>query len=177
MIVQGKASNLFSHASCTVEFFRLNNWSCLVHNEVVLTMNTWWLIKIIILLVKWNNEPFTKYLYFFFQEILNFNFTILFLWPEGSRPKMYHHYHHHHHVHEGLCVFPVPWSSKLSCSLHLFFGRPMFLRSFGLYCSACFGILFVTILCTCFSHFLWYCFISFTMFCAAVFFPNTLRTL
>ena len=41
--------------------------------------------------------------------------------------------------------------------------------SFGLYCSACFGSLFVSILCTCFSHFFWYCFISFTMFCTPVF--------
>jgi len=45
----------------------------------------------------------------------------------------------------------------------------MFLRPFGLYCSACFGSLFVSILCTCFSHFFWYCFISFTMFCTPVF--------
>ena len=43
----------------------------------------------------------------------------------------------------------------------------MFLLPFGLYCSACFGSLFVSILCTC-SHFSWYCFISFTMFCAPV---------
>ena len=41
--------------------------------------------------------------------------------------------------------------------------------SFGWYCSACFGILFVSILCTCCSHFTWYCFLSFTMFCAPVF--------
>ena len=46
---------------------------------------------------------------------------------------------HHHHVPEGLGVFPVPWSSRWSWSLHLFLGRPMFLRPFGLYCSACFG--------------------------------------
>jgi hypothetical protein len=38
-------------------------------------------------------------------------------------------------------MFPVPWSSKWSWSLHLFFGRPMFLRPFGLYRNACFGIL------------------------------------
>ena len=37
--------------------------------------------------------------------------------------------------------------------------------SFGLYCSACFVSLFVSILCTCCSHFFWYCFISFAMFC------------
>ena len=90
-------------------------------------------------------------------------------------PKsLYDLYHHHHHVHEGLGVFPVPWSSRWSWSLHLFLGRPMFLRPFGLYCSACFCILFVSILCTCCSHFSWYCFISFTIFCAPVFFPNTL---
>jgi len=41
--------------------------------------------------------------------------------------------------------------------------------SFGLRCNACFGILFVFILCTCCSHFSWYCFMSFTMFCAPVF--------
>jgi len=66
-------------------------------------------------------------------------------------------------------MFPVPWSSKWSWSLHLFFGCPMFLRIFGLYRSAYFGILFVSILCACCSHFFWYCFISFTMFCTPVF--------
>jgi len=78
-------------------------------------------------------------------------------------------HHHHHHVPEGLGVFPVPWTSRWSWSLHLFLGRPLFLRHFGLYCSACFGSLFVSILCTCFSYFFWYCFISFTMFCTPVF--------
>jgi hypothetical protein len=78
------------------------------------------------------------------------------------------HNHHHHHVHEVLgCV---------SCSLilkmilvHLFLGRPMFFRPFGLYCCACFGILFVSILCTCCIYFFWYCFLSFTTFCAPSF--------
>ena len=85
--------------------------------------------------------------------------------------EFYHnnHHHHHHHVHEGLGVFPVPWSSRCSWSLHLFLGRPTFLRHFGLYYSACFGSLFVSILCTCCSHFFWYCFISCTIFCAPVF--------
>jgi len=32
----------------------------------------------------------------------------------------------------------------------------MCLRPFGLYCSACLGILFVSILCMCCSHFSWY---------------------
>ena len=77
------------------------------------------------------------------------------------------HHHHHHHVYEGLGVFPVSWSSSWSWSLRLFLVRPVFLRSFGLYCSACFGILFVSILCTCCSHFFWY--ISFTMICAPIF--------
>ena len=80
----------------------------------------------------------------------------------------YFDYHHHHHVPEGLGVFPVPWSTRWSWSLHLFFGRPMFLRPFGLYCSACFGGLFVSILCTCCNHFCWYCFVFFTMLCAPV---------
>ena len=72
-------------------------------------------------------------------------------------------------VHEGLGVFPLPLSSRCSWSLHLFLGRPTLLRPFGLHCSACFGSLFVSTLCTCCSHFFWYCFISFTMFCAPVF--------
>jgi hypothetical protein len=45
----------------------------------------------------------------------------------------------------------------------------MCLRPFALYCSACLGILFVFILCTCFSHFSWYCFITFTIFSAPLF--------
>ena len=45
----------------------------------------------------------------------------------------------------------------------------MCLRPFGLYRSACLGILFVSILCMCCSHFSWYCFISFTIFTAPVF--------
>ena len=52
--------------------------------------------------------------------------------------------------------FAVPWSSRWSWTLHLFLGLPIFLRPFGLYCSACFGSLFVSILCTCCSHFFWY---------------------
>ena len=66
----------------------------------------------------------------------------------------HHHYHYHYHVPEVLGVFPVPWSSKWSWSLHLFFGRPMFLRPFSLYRNVCFGILFLSILCTCCSHLL-----------------------
>jgi hypothetical protein len=58
----------------------------------------------------------------------------------------------HYHVHEGLGVFPVPWSTKWNWSLHLFLS-PMFLCPFGLYCNTSFGILLVFILCTCCSHF------------------------
>jgi hypothetical protein len=82
--------------------------------------------------------------------------------------RFHQHHHHHHHVHKRLGVFSVSWSSKWNWSLHRFLGRPMFLRPFGLYCNACFGILFVSILCTCCSHFSWYCFIFFAMFCAPV---------
>ena len=89
--------------------------------------------------------------------------------PVRSSNLMWNHHHHHHHVPEELGVFPVPWSSRWSWSLHLFLGRPMFLLPFGSYCSARFGSLFVSILCTCCGHFFWYCFISFTMFCAPVF--------
>jgi hypothetical protein len=76
---------------------------------------------------------------------------------------------YHHHVHKGLGVFPVPWSSRWIWSLYLFLGRPLFLRPFGLHRSACFGTLFVSVLCTCNSHFSWYSFIFFTIFCAPVF--------
>jgi len=69
--------------------------------------------------------------------------------------------HHYHHVPEGLGVFPVPWSSRWSWPLHLFLGRPMFLRPFGLYCSACFGSLFVSILYTCCVHLTTNCFFSY----------------
>jgi len=82
------------------------------------------------------------------------------LWPSSGRCFTKDILHHHHHVHEGLGAFPVPSSSKWSWSLRLFFGRPMFLRPFGLYHNACFDILFVSILCMCCSHFFWYCFIS-----------------
>jgi len=82
-------------------------------------------------------------------------------------------YHHHHHVYEELDVFPFPLSSRWSWSLHLLLGHPMFLRPFCWYCSYCFVILFVSILCTCCSHISWYCFISFTVFCAPVFLHNT----
>ena len=47
----------------------------------------------------------------------------------------------------------------------------MFFRPFGWYFSACFVILFVSILYTCCSHISFYCFTSFTMFCAPVFPP------
>ena len=68
-----------------------------------------------------------------------------------------------------VATFPGTVFSRWSWSLHLFLGRPMFLLPFGLYCSACFGSVFVSILCTCCSYFSWYCFISFTMFCAPLF--------
>ena len=104
----------------------------------------------------------TLQLLFLREEIL----ITLFCWIQKFiRIKV----HHHHHVPEGLGVFPVPWSSRWSWSVHLFLGLPMFLRPFGVYCRACFGSLFVSILCTCCSHFIWYCFISFTTFCAPVF--------
>ena len=76
---------------------------------------------------------------------------------------------HYHHISEGLGVFPFPWSWRWSWSLHLFLGRPMILRPFGLYRSTYFGSLFVSILYTCCRHFFWYCFISFAIFCAPVF--------
>jgi hypothetical protein len=60
-------------------------------------------------------------------------------------------------------------SSNWNVSLYLFLCRSMCLRPFGLYCKVCFGILFVSILCTGRSHFSWYCSISFTIFSASVF--------
>jgi len=63
------------------------------------------------------------------------------------------YYHHHHHVHERLGVFLVPWSSRWTWSLRLFLGHLTFLRPYGWYGSNCLVILFVSILCTCCSHF------------------------
>jgi len=80
-------------------------------------------------------------------------------------------YHYHHHVHEGLGVFPAPWSSRWNWSLHLFLGRPTFLPPFGLYCSAWLGILFVSILCMCCSHFSWYYFYLLYYILCSCFFP------
>jgi len=85
------------------------------------------------------------------------------------------HHHHHHHVPEGLGVFFLPYSSRWSWSLHLFLGRPMLLRPFCLYCSACFGSLFVSILCTCCSHSFWYRFISFAVFCYSI--PEEIKSI
>ena len=51
--------------------------------------------------------------------------------------------HHHHYVPEGLGVFPLPWSSKWSWFLHLFFGRPMFLRPLV------YIVVFVLVFCFC----------------------------
>ena len=98
-------------------------------------------------------------------------YIYIYIWYISSSSIYIYHRRrrHHHHVPEGLGVFPVPWSSRWSWSLHLFLGHPMFLHPFGLYGSACFGRLFVSILYTCCSHFFWYCFISFVMFCAPVF--------
>jgi len=90
-------------------------------------------------------------------------------------------------VAEARCrVYASSSSSSSSCSLRVrrFSGslmlkvelvppslfRPSHVPS-GPYFSACLGILFVSILFTCCSHFFWYCFISFSMFCAPVFSP------
>jgi hypothetical protein len=71
---------------------------------------------------------------------------------------------------EVLGVVPVLYPSRRSWSFHLFLGRRMLLFLFGLYFSACLGILSVPILSTCCSHSLWHCFISKTMFCTPSFY-------
>ena len=97
---------------------------------------------------------------------INFFYLLNYTTP----PHHHHHHHnHHHHVPEGLGMFPFPWSSRWSWSLHLFLGRLMFLRHFGLYCSAGFGSLFLSILCKWCCQFFWYCFIYFTLFCVPAF--------
>jgi len=62
-------------------------------------------------------------------------------WIMPTARRLCQHHRHHHNVPEGLGMFPAPCSSRWSWSLHLFLGRPMFLRPFGIYCSACFGSL------------------------------------
>ena len=80
---------------------------------------------------------------------------------------MYVEIHHRHHIQEGLGLIPVPWILKLKLVPPSLPRSSYVLRPFGLYCSACLGILFVSILCMCCSHFSWYCFISFTIFSAS----------
>ena len=79
----------------------------------------------------------------------------------------HHHHHHHHHIQEGLGLIPVPCILKMKLVPPSLPRSSYVLRPFGLYCSACLGILFVSILCMCCSHFSWYCFISFTIFSAS----------
>jgi len=98
--------------------------------------------------------PEDKYLYFYTNSSSNrffMKFHTCYLSP--SFKLYHHHHHHHHHVHEGLGVFPVPWSSRCCWPIHLFLGHPTFLCHFGLYCRAWIGSIFVSILCTCCSHF------------------------
>ena len=107
---------------------------------------------------------------------ISFQLTLLILRKLGIIPKY-------------IYIYIYIYISSSSCSERIRFdscsfypqneigpsiGRPMCLRPFGLYCSACLGIVFVSILCMCCSHFSWYCFISFTVFSAPVFSPNTL---
>ena len=73
-----------------------------------------------------------------------------------------HSRNHHHHVQEGLGLIPVPCILKMKLVPPPLRRSSYVSSSFGLYCSACLGILFVSILCMCCSHFSWYCFISFT---------------
>jgi len=80
---------------------------------------------------------------------------------------IYHHYHHH--VQEGLGLIPVPCILKMKLVPPSLPRSSYVSSSFGLYCSACLGILFVSILCMCCSHFSCYCFISFTIFSVPVF--------
>ena len=81
----------------------------------------------------------------------------------------HHHHHHHHHVQEGLGLIPVPCILKMKLVPPSLPRSSYVSSSFGLYCSACLGILFVSIVCMCCSHSSWYCFISFTIFSAPVF--------
>jgi len=78
-------------------------------------------------------------------------------------------HHHHHHVQEGLGLIPVPFILKMKLVPPSLPPSSYVSSSFGFNCSACLGILFVSILCMCCSHFSWYCFISFTIFSAPVF--------
>ena len=95
--------------------------------------------------------------------------TSIFAWWWPFKGRREDHSTHHRHVQEGLGLIPVP------CILKMKLVPPSLPRSsyvsscFGLYCSACLVILFVSILCMCCSHFSWYYFISFTIFSAPVF--------
>jgi hypothetical protein len=58
-------------------------------------------------------------------------------------------YHHHHHVQEGLGLIPVPCILKIKLVPPSLPRSSYVFRPFGLYCSACLGFLFVSILCMC----------------------------
>jgi len=58
-------------------------------------------------------------------------------------------HHHHHHVKEGLGLIPVPCILKMKLVPPSLPRSSYVSSSFGLYCSACLGILFVSILCVC----------------------------
>ena len=59
---------------------------------------------------------------------------------------------------------------KMKLALHLFLGRAVFLRPFGLYFNACFGTLFVSMLCTCCSDFfLVLCYFLYCTLCSSRF--------
>ena len=116
----------------------------------------------------WNTESFID-----FTFVSKYSLNVLYVATIYSKTKLLAVFIRSHHSSSCSWKFRrVSCSLILKCSwsLHLFLGRPTFLRPFGLYCSVCFGSLFVSTLCTCFSHFFWYCFSSsdlFLRFCAS----------
>ena len=70
----------------------------------------------------------------------------------------YYHQHHHHHHHEHWRVTPTASSLNEKGNLfNIFFWLPIFLLFFGWHHSACFRILFASILSKYRSHLCWYC--------------------
>jgi hypothetical protein len=72
-------------------------------------------------------------------------------------------HHHHHELGETYCLF---LNTKVKLVFLFFLWCLVFLLPFGLYFSACLGILFLSILFKCCRHFHWYSCISRTMFCS-----------
>ena len=107
----------------------------------------------------WNNSDPTgrilmKFGIWIFLKICGVISSFINIWQEWWyftwRPIYI--FDHHHHVLEVLGILSCSLILKMKLVPPSLPRSSYVLRPFGLYCSACFGSLFVSILCTCCSH-------------------------